>query len=379
MAATAMVARRVGEKNPEEASKSAMQAMLLAFIVTVIVSVAGVVFAKRILQLMGAPEGVLAIGAPYMQIMFGGSIVIMMLFLINGIFRGAGDASIAMRSLWIANICNIILCPILIFGLGPIKGFGLTGAAIATTTGRGIGVCYQLYYLFRGKGMLALKTKHIIPDWPIIKSLLNVASTGTLQFIIASASWIFLARIIAGFGSEAIAGYTIGIRIFLFFLLPAWGLSNAAATLVGQNLGAQQPERAEKSVWTTAQYNVIFMAIVTVIFLFFADPLVSLINDQPEVVRVATLALRVISLGYVAYGVGMVLMNAFNGAGDSRTPTYINLAGFWAFQIPLAYIMAIVFGLGPIGVFITIVISETTITLFTYLIFKKGNWKKVKI
>jgi putative MATE family efflux protein len=379
MAATAMVARRVGEKNAEDASKSAMQAMLLAFVVTVIISIFGVILSRNILELMGAPKAVLAIGVPYMKTMLGGCIVIMLLFLINGIFRGAGDASIAMKSLWVANICNIFLCPLLIFGVGSFKGFGLTGAAIATTIGRGVGVCYQVYHLIKGKGILTIVANHILPDWKILKSLINVSSTGTLQFLISSASWIFLARIIAGFGSNAIAGYTIALRIIMFFLLPAWGLSNAAATLVGQNLGANQPDRAEKSVWTTAQYNVAFMAVVTVIFLFLAAPIVSLINNQEEVVRIATQALRIVSLGYISYGVGLVLMNAFNGAGDSRTPTYINLAGFWAFQIPLAYVMAIVNELGPKGVFITILIAETTITFFTYLIFKRGHWKKVKI
>ena len=379
MAATAMVARRVGEKNAEGASKSAMQAILLSLIVTVVISIIGAVYAKEILQLMGAPKTVLDIGVPYMQIMFAGSIVIMLLFLINGIFRGAGDASIAMRSLWIANICNIILCPLLIFGIGSFEGFGLTGAAIATTIGRGIGVLYQLYHLVYGKGFLKIKAAHLLPDKTILKSLINVASTGTLQFIIASASWIFLARIIAGFGSDAIAGYTIALRIVMFFLLPAWGLSNAAATLVGQNLGAQQPERAEKSVWKTAQYNVIFMAFVTIIFLFFSAPIVLLINNQAEVVRIATQALRIVSLGYIGYGVGMVLMNSFNGAGDSRTPTLINLVGFWAFQIPLAYTLAILLELGPKGVFLAIFIAEGCITIGTYFIFKKGKWKNTKI
>jgi putative MATE family efflux protein len=379
MAATAMVARRVGEKDTAEASKSAMQAILLALIFTGVLSVAGVIFAKKILQLLGAPESVLAIGVPYTRTMLGGCVVIIMLFLINGIFRGAGDAGIAMRSLWLANICNIILCPVLIFGFGPVPAFGLTGAAIATTTGRGVGVCYQLYHLVKGKGILAIKWGDLVPDMGIIKSLLNVASTGTLQFLIGSASWIFLARIVAGFGSNAIAGYTIAIRILMFFLLPAWGLSNAAATLVGQNLGAGEPDRAEKSVWTTARYNMTFMAIVTVIFLFFSAPIVSLVNNDAEVVAVATEALKIVSLGYVSYGLGMVLMNSFNGAGDSRTPTYINLAGFWALQIPLAYILSISLHLGPRGVFLAILIAESVITIGTFFIFKRGAWKLVNI
>jgi putative MATE family efflux protein len=379
MAATAMVARRIGEKNKEGASKAAMQAVLLAIIFTVVLSVTGFIFAKNILQLLGAPATVLAIGVPYARMMLGGCLVIILLFLINGIFRGAGDASIAMRSLWIANFFNIILCPVFIFGLGPAPALGLTGAAVATTTGRGIGVCYQLYHLVKGRGALTIKWRHLLPDRRILKALMNVASTGTLQFLIGSASWMFLARIIAGFGSNAIAGYTIALRILMFFLLPAWGLSNAAATLVGQNLGAKEPERAEKSVWITARYNMTFMAIVTVIFLFFAAPIVSLINYEPDVVAVATQALRIVSLGYVCYGIGMVMMNSFNGAGDSRTPTYINLAGFWALQIPLAYALAIFFHLGPKGVFLAIVIAETVITIGTFVIFRRGSWKRVKI
>lgn len=379
MAATAMVARRVGEKNLEEASRSAMQAIILASICTVVISVLGFIFAKDILRLLHAPESVLAIGVPYARIMLGGCIVIIMLFLINGIFRGAGDAGIAMRSLWLANICNIILCPVLIFGLGPIPAFGLTGAAIATTTGRGIGVVYQVYHLIKGKGLLTIKLSHCAPQIKILKSLINVASTATFQFLIATASWLFLARIIAGFGSNAIAGYTIALRLITFFILPAWGLSNAAATLVGQNLGAKEPGRAEKSVWITAKYNMIFMAIVTVIFFFFAKPIVSSINNQAEVVAVAIQALQIVSLGYIAYGLGMVLINAFNGAGDSRTPTYLNLAGFWGFQIPLAYTLAIYFDLGPKGVFLAIVIAETALTIASYLVFKRGSWKNVKI
>lgn len=379
MAATAMVARRVGEKNREEASRSAMQAIILALLFTVVISVTGFIFAKNILQLLGAPAGVLAIGLPYIRVMLAGCVVIIMLFLINGIFRGAGDAGIAMKSLWIANFANIILCPILIFGLGPFPALGLTGAAVATTIGRGIGVLYQVVHLIKGKGVLAIKASDLKPDFKIIKALLNVASTGTLQFLVGSASWIFLARIIAGFGSDAIAGYTIALRILMFFLLPAWGLSNAAATLVGQNLGAKEPERAEKSVWTTAKYNMMFMAVVTVIFVFFSAPVVSVINSQSAVVAIATQALRIVSLGYISYGLGMVLMNSFNGAGDSRTPTYINLAGFWAFQIPLAYALAIYYQLGPKGVFLAILIAETFITFGTYLIFRRGRWKKVNI
>ncbi|TDH18328.1 MATE family efflux transporter [Segetibacter sp. 3557_3] len=379
MAATALVARRVGEKNSEEAAKAGVQSILVALAVTVLISIAGVVFARPILRFMAAPEGVLAIGVPYMRIMFGGSVVIMLLFLINGIFRGAGDASIAMRSLWLANICNIILCPLLIYGLGPVPAFGLTGAAIATTIGRGTGVCYQLYHLFKGNGALTIRKEHFIPDPAIIRSIIKVSSTATVQFIIASASWIFLARIISSFGSDAIAGYTIALRVIVFFILPAWGLSNAAATLVGQNLGAKLPDRAEKSVWKTAQYNIIFMVFVTIVFYLFAEPIIGIFTRQINVAAIAIQALRVVSIGYVGYGLGMVLMNAFNGAGDTRTPTWINLFGFWAFQIPLAYFLAKQIDLGPKGVFWAIVIAECSITVVTLYLFRRGTWKTVKI
>ena len=373
MAATAMVARRVGEKNPEGAAKAGAQALLISFVITLLVSIIGLFFAEDVLRAMGADAQVIAMGTSYTRIMLTGNIVIMLLFLINGIFRGAGDAAIAMRSLWLANICNIILCPVLI------HYYGLPGAAIATTIGRGIGVCYQVYRLFKGKGVIKIVMKHFVPDAAVLRSIISIASTGTLQFIITSASWIFMARIIAGFGSDAIAGYTIAIRLLIFFLMPAWGLSNSAATLVGQNLGAGQPERAEKSVWMTAKYNAIFMAFVSVLFITCAGFFVSLINDDPAVVAIASGALRIISLGYIFYGVGMVMINAFNGAGDSKTPTWINLFWFWAFQIPFAYILAKVLNLGPNGVFIAVVTTETCITITSVILFKKGKWKLVKV
>lgn len=379
MAATAMVARRIGEKNPEAASKAGMQSLLIAFFVTAIVSITGLIFAPDILKLMGASAETIRIGTTFTRIIFGGSIVIMLLFLINGIFRGAGDASMAMRSLWIANICNIILCPVLIHGAGPIPAYGITGAAMATTIGRGIGVLYQLYHLFSGKRVIKIKTSDFLPDWPIIKSISNIAWTGTAQFLIASASWMVLARIMAEFGDTAVAGYGVAIRLIMFFLLPAWGLSNAAATLVGQNLGAQQPLRAEQSVWSTVRYNTIFMIFVTMVFLLFAQPIVGFMNKDVTVDSYAVQALRIVSLGYIFYGIGMVVTNAFNGAGDTKTPTLINVFGFWLFQVPIAYLLAIVFKLGPKGVFIAIVLAETGISIAGIILFKKGNWKKVKI
>jgi putative MATE family efflux protein len=379
MAATAMVARRIGEKDPKAASKAGMQSLMIALFVTAIISITGVFFAPDILKLMGASAEVLRIGANFTRIIFGGSIVIMLLFLINGIFRGAGDASMAMRSLWIANICNIILCPVLIHGAGPIPGFGITGAAMATTIGRGIGVLYQLYHLFSGKRIIKISTRDFIPDWPIIKSISNIAWTGTAQFLIASASWIVLARIMAEFGETAVDGYGVAIRLIMFFLLPAWGLSNAAATLVGQNLGAQQPQRAEQSVWKTVQFNTIFMVFVTLVFLLFAQPIVGFMNKDASIVAYGVQALRIVSLGYIFYGIGMVVTNAFNGAGDTKTPTLINVFGFWLFQVPIAYLLAIVFKLGPKGVFIAIVLAETGISIAGIILFKKGKWKKVKI
>ncbi|HEY1200953.1 MAG TPA: MATE family efflux transporter, partial [Niastella sp.] len=354
MAATALVARRIGEKNPEAASKAGMQSLLIAFFITVIVSIAGLIFAPDILRLMGASAETVRIGTPFTRIIFGGSIVIMLLFLINGIFRGAGDASMAMRSLWLANICNIILCPVLIHGFGPVPALGITGAAMATTIGRGIGVLYQLYHLFSGKRIIKVRIQDFKPDLPIIKSISNIAWTGTAQFLIASASWMVLARIMAEFGDTAVAGYGVAIRLIMFFLLPAWGLSNAAATLVGQNLGAQQPERAEQSVWRTVQYNTVFMIFVTLVFMLFAQPIVGFMNKDATVDSYAVQALRIVSLGYIFYGIGMVVTNAFNGAGDTKTPTLINVFGFWLFQVPIAYLLSIVFKLGPKGVFIAI-------------------------
>ncbi|AEW02459.1 MATE family efflux transporter [Niastella koreensis] len=379
MAATALVARRIGEKNPEAASKAGIQSMLIAFLFTAVISTTGLFFAPDVLKLMGASAETIHIGTNYTRIIYGGSIVIMLLFLINGIFRGAGDASMAMRSLWIANICNIILCPVLIYGAGPIPGFGITGAAMATTIGRGIGVLYQLYHLFSGKRVIKVRRQDFIPDWPIIKSISNIAWTGTAQFLIASASWMVLARIMAEFGDTAVAGYGVAIRLIMFFLLPAWGMSNAAATLVGQNLGAQQPLRAEQSVWRTAKYNTIFMIFVTLVFMLFAQPIVAFMNKDVTVESYAVMALRIVSLGYIFFGVGMVVTNAFNGAGDTRTPTLINIFGFWMFQVPLAFLLAMVFKLGPKGVFIAIVLAETGITIAGIILFRKGKWKKVKI
>jgi putative MATE family efflux protein len=379
MAATAMVARRVGEKNPEQAARSAAQAMLIGIAISVLISMVGIFFAADLLQLMGASSSIIATGTTYTRIALGSNVVIMFLFLINGIFRGAGDASIAMRSLIIANVCNIFFCPIFIQGLGPIPALGLTGAAVATLCGRSLGVLYQLYHLLKGNGVIHLVKSYFVPVASIIKSILDIAWTGTLQFIIASGSWIFMVRIISGFGETAIAGYTLAIRLIIFFIMPAWGLSNAAATLVGQNLGAQQPERAEQSVWQTAKYSTLFMIGVSLLFWFGGDTILSWMNNDAAVVKEASTALRIISLGYVFYGVGMVVTSSFNGAGDTKTPTWINFFGFWLFQIPMAYLFAKTFNGGTTGVFLAILLAETAIAIAGIILFKKGKWKKVQL
>ncbi|MDB5230915.1 MAG: family efflux transporter [Chitinophagaceae bacterium] len=379
MAATALVARRVGEKNLKEAAHAGMQCIFAALILSVVISVVGVLSSKNILQFMGANEKMVAENVQYTRIMFGGNVVIMLLFLINGIFRGAGDASIAMRSLWIANIANIILCPILIRGLGPVPALGLTGAAIATTVGRGIGVLYQLYRLFIRKGLLNFYLHQVKPHRELLLQIAKIGSNGTVQFLIGSASWIVLARFMAGFHEAAMAGYQVAIRLLIFFLMPAWGMSNAAATLTGQNLGAGKPERAAKSVWTTAVYNAIFMLGVTLFFLFFGEPIVNFMNGDEMARHYALQALHIISGGYIFYGVGMVMMNAFNGAGDTRTPTIVSLIGFWAFQIPLAWILIKYFLNDPRAVFISIIAAETLMAVISVYLFKKGKWKTVKV
>jgi putative MATE family efflux protein len=373
MAATAMVARRIGEKNEAEASRTAAQSILISLGLTVVISLSGALLAPHILKLMGGSDAVVAIGSSYTRIVFSSCIVIMLIFLINGIFRGAGNASIAMWSLWIANGFNIILCPVFI------HFYGLPGAAMATTVGRGIGVCYQLYHLANGRGVIRILRRYFRPDGAIMRGLAKIAWTGTFQFLISTASWIVMARIIAQFHDTAIAGYQVAIRILVFFILPAWGMSNAAATLVGQNLGAKLPDRAERSVRTAALYNALFMMLVSLIFLVAAGPIVSFINRDPGVEAVATMGLRIVSLGYIFYGVGMVLTNAFNGAGDTLTPTIINLFCFWAFQIPLAWFLAIFLKLGPKGVFMAILIAETSVTIVSLILFRRGKWKKIVV
>ncbi len=379
-AATAVVARRTGEKDPEGAAHAGMLSIVIALIITVVISTIGFIFAPEILTIMGAAPDVVRDGAGFTRIMLGGSIVIILLFLINGIFRGAGDAAMAMKSLWIASLLNIILCPMLINGYGPFPELGLEGAAIATTIGRGTGVLYQCYHLFKGNGFIKPKAYHFKWDLPVIKTLVEVATPATLQFIIQSGSWIALGVLVAKTGgTEAMAGYQVAIRNIVFFILPAWGLSNAAATLVGQNLGAKQPERAEQSVLLTMKYNAYFMAGVMLLFVLFASPIISIFTTVPEVHRFATLALQIIGSGYIFYGIGMVMIQALNGAGDTRTPTWINFVGFWLFQIPMAYILAKPMGFGPMGAFLAVPLAETLIALAAFYYFKKGKWKLVKV
>lgn len=380
MAATAMVARRIGEKNPEQASRSAAQVLLVSFVVTFILSVFGVIYAEEILVLMGSKPEAAAYGKDFTRIMMGSSVVIMLLFLINGIFRGAGNAAIAMKSLWIANIANIILCPILIRGFGPVPAMGLTGAALATTIGRSIGVIYQLYHLLVADTQVRILLRYFKPDYKIIKSIIKIATPGIFQFVIASCSWIFLAQLVATTGGEnASAGYQTALRLMMFFMLPAWGLSNAASTLVGQNMGAGQLVRAEQSVMKTVVYNVIFMVTVSLVFFFLGDFLVGFFTQDVEIKNFAKNALHIMSVGFIFYGIGMVMINAFNGAGDTWTPTWVNLFGFWLFQIPLAYFLSKYSGMGPKGVFISIPVAETIITVIAFILFRKGRWKTVKV
>lgn len=379
-AATAVVSRRIGEKDPDGAAHAGMQSLLIALIVTGVVSSIGIVLAPDILRVMGASPEVVKEGAGFTRIMLGGSLVIIMLFLINGIFRGAGDASMAMISLWIASGLNILLCPTLINGYGPFPELGLEGAAIATTIGRGTGVLFQCFFLFGGTRLIKMKTAHFKWNMPVVRNLLQIAWPATMQFLIQSGSWIAMGILVAKTGgTDATAGYQVAIRNVVFFILPAWGLSNAAATLVGQNLGAKQPERAEQSVLLATKYNAIFMAAVMLLFVFFASPIISIFTTEPQVHHYGTLALKIIGSGYIFYGIGMVMIQALNGAGDTKTPTWLNFFGFWLFQIPLALLLAIVFNLGPVGAFWGVPIAETAIAIAAYILFKKGKWKEVKV
>ncbi len=375
MGATAMVARRVGEKDVPAAQVAAAQAIYIGVGLSLVISVVGIFFATDILHLMGASDSLIANNSGYTRLMLCGNITIVMLFIINGIFRGAGNAAIAMRSLIISNSLNIALAPVFILVLK----MGVQGAAVATMIGRGTGVIYQVYHLTKGKGLIRLNVSNLAVRWDIIWRLIKVSAGGTGQFIIASASWIFLVRIISTFGSAALAGYTIGIRVIVFAIMPAWGMANAAATLVGQNLGAGLPERAEKSVYRSAFLNMIFLGIVTIVFYTLAGPIVGIYTDDPAVLQSGIQCLQIVSLGYVFYAYGMVIIQSFNGAGDTLTPTILNVFGFWLFQIPFAYLMAIELDFKTTGAYIAIVSAESAMAIAAIIIFRRGKWKNVKI
>jgi putative MATE family efflux protein len=379
LSTTAMVARRIGEKDPEGAAIAGVQAIALGLIISVAVGIPCGIWAPNLLRLMGASPEIVATGSGYTRICLGGSFAVLLLFLNNAIFRGAGDAAIAMRLLWVSNILNLILDPCLIFGLGPFPRLGVTGAAVATLTGRSIGVLYQFYRLMRGTERLRILKSQIRLQADVLLRLVRVSLTGILQFAIAHTSWIGLVRIVSIFGAAALAGYTIGIRIVIFVILPSWGLSNAAATLVGQNLGAGRPERAEQAVWRTGIYNMIFLGTVGVVFIFFSTPIVRLFTHDPAVVALGAACLRIISYGNLGYAYFMVMMQAFNGAGDTITPTIVNFFGFWLLEIPLAYWLAIPLHMKSNGVFASIAIAESSMAIASAILFKQGKWKKQKI
>ena len=379
LSTTAMVARRIGEKDPEGAAVAGVQAIALGLGVSVAIGVPCFLLAPQLLRLMGASTDIVAVGTSYARIALGGSGVVLLLFLNNAIFRGAGDAAIAMRLLWVSNIINLFLDPCLIFGWGPFPRLGVTGAAVATLTGRSIGLAYQFYRLLRGTERIRILRRQIRLNFEVLARLVRVSITGILQFAIAHTSWIGLVRIVSMFGAAALAGYTIAIRVIIFVILPSWGLSNAAATLVGQNLGAKQPERAEASVWRTGFYNMLFLGTIGVLFVLFAEPVVRLFTHDPSVVPLGTSCLRILSYGNIGYAYGMVMLQAFNGAGDTVTPTIVNLFGFWFLEIPLAYWLAIKAGLHSNGVFFSIVIAEAAIAVAGILLFRRGRWKLQQI
>ncbi|GAB4035993.1 MATE family efflux transporter [Spirosoma gilvum] len=378
-AATAMVSRRVGEDNRRGAAQTVGQVILVSLAMAVLMGVPGFIFAEDILRLMGGNEQLIANGAGFTRMIFASSPAIMLLYTLSGCLRGAGDASMAMRSLWIANGFNIILCPVLIFGWGPFPELGVMGSAVATTTGRTLGVLYQLYALTRQKGGIQVLRSDLTPDAEVIHNIINLAVGGTSQFLVGSASWIFLTRILSTYGSDVVAGYTIAIRIIIFTILPSWGMANAAATLVGQNLGAGQPERAETSAWRAAFCNMIFLSTVGIGFFLGAAEVVSLFDRNVQVVDIAVQCLRVFCLGYLFMAYGMVLSQSLNGAGDTRTPTIINIVCFWVIEIPLAYTLANFFDWGPSGVFWSVAISETLLAIIAILVFRRGRWKTVQV
>ena len=379
MGTTALVARRIGEKNASEAADSAVQAILVALVASLPFSLAGIFFAKNLLRIMGADAWTLEHGYRFTRWMLGGNAVIMLIFVVNAIFRGAGDAAIAMRVLWLSNAVNIVLDPALIFGWGPFPKLGIEGAGVATTIGRGLGVSVQLFVLFRGAKHIRVLASQIRLNVEVMGRLVRTSLGGIGQFIIATSSWIGLVRIISVFGSEALAGYTIAVRIFIFTLMPSWGLSNAAATLVGQNLGARQPERAERSVWITGWVNMAFLAVVSLVYVFFNERLVRIFTSEPGVLKAGAECLRTVAYGYIFYAWGLVMPQAFNGAGDTLTPTKINFVCFWLLEIPVAYLLAIKLGAQQSGVYWSIVVAESSAGLIGIWLFRRGKWKTIRV
>jgi putative MATE family efflux protein len=379
LSTTAMVARRIGEKDPEDAAISAVQAIGLGLLISLVLGIPAGIFAPQLLGLMGASPALVATGSGYARIALGGCGAIILLFLNNAIFRGAGDAAIAMRLLWVSNIINFILDPCLIFGIGPFPRMGVTGAALATFTGRSIGVLYQFYRLMKGTERIRVLARHLRLNVGVMTRLVKVSLTGMLQFAIANASWIGLVRIIALFGAAAVAGYTVAIRIVVFFILPSWGLSNAAATLVGQNLGAKRPDRAALAVWRTGFYNMLFLGSIGVFFIVFASPVVRLFIDDPAVVPIAAAALRTLACGNVGYAYGMVMLQAFNGAGDTLTPTWVNFFGFWVLELPLAWVLAVSLHMRAEGGILAVVVAECAMALAGVVLFRRGRWAEKQI
>ncbi|HEY8256405.1 MAG TPA: MATE family efflux transporter [Gemmatimonadales bacterium] len=377
--ATAVVARRIGEKDPDGAARAAAQALVLALIVSVILGVTGALLAPQLLALMGATPAVIATGRGYATIMLGGEAAIIVLFVVNAIFRGAGDAAIAMRVLWLANIINIVLGPLLIFGPGPFPALGVTGAAVATTIGRSTGAIYAMVRLFRHDSRVPVGRRHLTFDFGVMRQILSLSGSATLQNVIGMASWVGLVRILAGYGSDALAGYTIAVRLIIFALLPSWGLSNAAATMVGQSLGAKKPDRAETSVWRAGRYNAVFLTVVGIIFFAGAPLILRAFTSDPAVSDLAISCLRIVALGFPLYAYGMVLTQSFNGAGDTWTPTWLNLICFWLFEIPFAWWLAHAMGLGPSGVFWAIMASFSLLAVASAVVFKRGKWKTSEV
>jgi putative MATE family efflux protein len=377
--ATAVVARRTGENKPEAAARAAVQAIWLGLGFALVVGIIGVVMAPTLLSVMGASPAVVSTGASYTRVMMGGSVTVVMLFMLNAVFRGAGDAAISMRTLWLANTVNIVLGPFLIFGWGPFPRLGVMGAAVATTIGRGCGVLFQLYTLFRGKSRVHIRRDHIGLDRDTMTTILRIARSGMVQLLIGMTSWVLLVRVMTSFGSQVIAGYGVAVRVVMFALLPSFGVSNAAATLVGQNLGAGRPDRAEQAVWRAALYNVCFLAAWGIAFVLFAGPIAGLFTDDPVVQHWGSRGLRIIAAGFLFYAYGMVVTQSFNGAGDTRTPTWINFFCFWVLELPLAWLLSHPAGMGPTGVFVAMTVAFCTIAVVGVILFKRGRWKQVKV